>query len=297
MSGIKKINSTSPGVLRPVQVSDLQDLWDFFIESLALGGVNDTYPRIVSGFDVNVDNTITSGVMSYRGQLYFYDDSDPSGKLSIGSTMYAGTVEDSERTIANGAVINFYTKYKIQPVRDGLSNVIALPFSITLDILNSWKVSFIPSGSIISRMIADGAITQEKIAVDSVSGAVVMDNSIPMGKLQGGSFVNPTTVNESRALGPAREYVANRDTIYQVTVPSSSSTLGISFELPTPGVYVFYVTNSKSTSVAVNLKFAEVMSATLGNAPASETSKFTVYYCNDGSLIADQVTVKYSYKH
>ena len=111
MAGIKKINSTSPGVLRPVQVSDLQDIWDAIIESFASGSVNGATPQILSGFKVNEDNTLTSGVLSYGGQLYYYDDSDASGKLSIGSSMFAGTVEDSERTLADGSVIPFYTRY------------------------------------------------------------------------------------------------------------------------------------------------------------------------------------------
>ena len=184
MAGIKTINPASPGVLRPVQVSDLQDIWDAIIETLASRLYNGIVtPQILSGFAVNNDNTLTSGVLAYNGRLYYYDDSDASGKLSIGSLMFIGTVEDSERTLANGSVIPFYTKYKIQPIPTGLSNAQLLTSDIMSEELNQWRVAFIPSKSIQSWVIADGAVTTEKIAYKDVTTEKIADNAVTTEKI------------------------------------------------------------------------------------------------------------------
>lgn len=184
MAGIKKINSTSPGVLRPVQVSDLQDIWDAFIESLASSTANNNAVQILSGFNINGDKTLTSGVVACRGQLYYYDDSDASGKLSLDSTMFVGTVEDSERTLANGSVIPFYTKYKIQPTPDGLSNVFLITSNIAAEELDSWRVSFIHPESIAPFMIMSGSIGPLQLRNSAVISEKICDRAVTSEKIE-----------------------------------------------------------------------------------------------------------------
>ena len=327
MAGIKKLNSTKPGVLRPVQASDLQDIWDGLANALAsdtiTSATGDTEPaaevRIISGMHVTDSSFITSGVIAYNGELYYFDGD--TEVLQEDTILYLHKRNGPDRTLANGSVIPFYILNTVDSdPTDGVS--IGMATKVQLD---KWRMPLIPNDGINTGMIADGAVvasklaansvttekivdnavTTEKIAdnaitgrkmgINSVYGDAVRDKSIGMRKLQGGSFVNPGTVYKLVAVKAVESYVANRDNIYNVTIPNSSNTIGISFELSTTGVYVFYVTNNKSESVTTNIKFPGVMSASLGNAPAGKTSKFTVYYCDDGSLITDQVTVVSSY--
>ena len=190
MAGIKKINSTSPGVLRPVQVSDLQDIWDAIIESLASGTANNNAVQILSGFNINTDKTLTSGVLSYLGQLYYYDDSDASGKLSVDSTMFVGTVEDSERTLANGSVIPFYTRYKIQPTPEGLSNVFLITSNIAVEELNTWRISFIAPESIATYMIMRGAIGAMQLGTNAVTSEKIRNGAVTSEKIADGAVTS-----------------------------------------------------------------------------------------------------------
>lgn len=316
MAGIKKINSTSPGVLRPVQVSDLQDIWDAFIESLASSTANNNAVQILSGFNIKSDKTLTSGVVACRGQLYYYDDSDASGKLSFDSTMFAGTVEDSERTLANGSVIPFYTKYKIQPTPDGLSNVFLLTSNITAEELNQWRVSFIPPGGIfpymimngsigatqlgtnavISGKIADGAVTLGKLAANSVEGSNVQNGTIGMVKLRGGAFVRPlNSYLLSVTTAGIFTYMLDSDNIYQFLV-AGSGVLGLKFTIPI-GVTVFYVQNNLSKSLPVNVTFGSVSAGTAGDVPSGKRYKFTAYMCQSGEVVVDSVEVATFYAH
>lgn len=211
MAGIKTINPASPGVLRPVQVSDLQDIWDAIIESLALSTATGNMVQILSGFKVNDDNTLTSGVLAYRGQLYYYDDSDASGKLSIDSTMFVGTVEDSERTLANGSVIPFYTRYKIQPTPEGLSNVFLITSNIAVEELNMWRVSFIPPESILPYMIMNGSIGPIQLGINAVTSEKIANGAVTSGKIEDLSItedkINYNAVAEDRISDSA---VSNR---------------------------------------------------------------------------------------
>lgn len=314
MAGIKKINPASPGVLRPVQVSDLQDLWDAIIESFASGTANNNVVQILSGFNVNTDKTLTSGVLSYQGQLYYYDDSDASGKLSIDSTMFAGTVEDSERTLANGSVIPFYTRYKIQPTPEGLSNVFLITSNISVEELNMWRISFIapeslPSyvimngsigpmqlgnNAVTSEKIKDGAVTSGKIADNAVEGSNVQDNAIGMVKLNGGAFVRPLNSYLFTATNPISTFSLSSDNVYLITVVNGVS--GVKLNIPEDGVTVFYVKNNQNDLVPVNVAFGSVSAASVGDVPANKTYKFTVHACQS-SVVVDSVEVATLYRH
>lgn len=316
MAGIKKINQASPGVLRPVQVSDLQDIWDAIVESLASGTANNNAVQILSGFNIGQDKTLTSGVVSANGQLYYYDDSDASGKLSIGSMMFAGTVEDSERTLANGSVIPFYTKYKIQPAPEGLSNVFLLSDDITTETLNTWRLSFIApesirpymimSGSIgamqlgtnavTSEKIADGAVAPGKIAANSVEGSNVQNGTIGMVKLRGGAFVRPlNSYMLSVTTAGIFTYMLDSDSIYQFLVVGSG-VLGLKFTISI-GVTVFYVQNNLSKTLPVNVAFGSVIAGTAGDVPSGKRYKFTAYMCQSGEVVVDSVEVATFYAH
>lgn len=284
MAGIKKINPASPGVLRPVQVSDLQDIWDAIIESLASGSVYDNLPQILSGFKVNDDNTLTSGVVSSRGQLYYYDDSDASGKLSIGSAMFAGTVEDSERTLADGSVIPFYTKYKIQPTSTGLSNVKKLLSNITSNELNSMRVSFIPPESIGSLMIADGAIGSDELASGAVTQEKIADGAVGYDQIAdrgvGGiekvdnipSVRSPIgfTVFQETAF-PNASFVSGECEIY-TGIHRANVAIEKPMGLSLAGVNIMYICNTYSNSVKVTLPYGGVGDTSF-QLPANKTAK------------------------
>lgn len=316
MAGIKKINPASPGVLRPVQVSDLQDIWDAIIESLASDTANNNTAQILSGFNINTDKTLTSGVLAFGGRLYYYDDSDASGKLSIGSIMFIGTVEDSERTLANGSVIPFYTKYKIQPNPTGLSNAQIITSEIIAEELNMWRTSFIRPGSILpymimngsigpmqlginavtSEKIADGAVTLGKIAANSIEGSNVQNGTIGMVKLRGGAFVRPlNSYMLSVTTAGIFTYMLDSDNIYHFLV-AGSGVLGLKFTIPI-GVSVFYVQNNLSKSLPVNVAFGSVSAGTAGDVPPGKRYKFTAYMCSQSDVVIDSVEVATFYAH
>ena len=114
---IKTINSTQPNERRPLQVSDLQDIWtalnDIFGGTYNYFSEDDADRQILKGFDID-GNIVTSGVYAQGGGLYLLTDD-----VSIGTDLYIHDVAGDYRTLENGDVIPFSFVKVLNAVADG----------------------------------------------------------------------------------------------------------------------------------------------------------------------------------
>lgn len=137
---IRQINPSAPSVKRPVRLSDIQNIWSGLENALAADVT--TTPRIICGMQVKSDNTISSGVLAYKGKLYFYDATNQYQRLSIGSVVYAMIIENSDdlRTFGDGTARPF--DY-LQILGIGSSGTVVsqdtLTPSLTVAQLNAWR--------------------------------------------------------------------------------------------------------------------------------------------------------------
>lgn len=82
---MKTINDSNPGVKRPLRVSDLQAIWDGMAEMFK--GEAISTPRILSGFNLKSDGTLSAGVIVFNGKLYFHSDTG-ANVINFGDSVY-----------------------------------------------------------------------------------------------------------------------------------------------------------------------------------------------------------------
>lgn len=174
MAGIKNINVIS-GTGNPVQMQDLQNLWSA-INSLLRS--TKTPISIVAGFATANNDTGTNigeGIICYQGQAYYL----APGVAKIGQYLYANTVEDDQRVYEDGQSRYTYLNYVVNAsdsaVASGIGTLIG---QATAGNLASWKGVTIPAGSIVSSMLADGAVTTPKLAAQAVTSAKIADGAV-----------------------------------------------------------------------------------------------------------------------
>lgn len=174
MAGIKNINVVS-GTGNPVQMQDLQNLWSA-INSLLQA------PRtpiaIVAGFataSTSTGTAIGEGIICFQAQAYYL----APGVAKIGQYLYANTVEDDQRVYEDGQSRYTYLNYVVNAsdsaVASGIGTLIG---QATAGNLASWKGGTIPAGSIVSSMLADGAVTTPKLAAQAVTSAKIADGAV-----------------------------------------------------------------------------------------------------------------------
>jgi len=101
---IKKINPTDGGIKRPLRVSDLQKLWDA-INLIGVKGKQGTF--ILSGFEEDINNQLTEGVLAHGGKLY-YHPADPADPIRIGSDVYVSEKGNTDiRRFEDGTLKDF----------------------------------------------------------------------------------------------------------------------------------------------------------------------------------------------
>lgn len=174
---ILKINNANPGVLRPIKVADLQDLWNGIQTALATGTNN--APRIICGFDVDTSGDyLTAGVIAFNEKLYVYDASTP---ILIGSVLYGSEVSTGDtRLMGDGTTQLFSYALKVTTTETGNVRI----GTATVQNLEYWKRPLaIPNGFILAPMIAEGAVTEDQLANGSVHTGAIQDKAITSAKI------------------------------------------------------------------------------------------------------------------
>lgn len=233
MAGIKKINVVA-GTGNPVQMQDLQNLWDA-IASLTLNrsaGIS-----IVSGFAVS-GNQVGAGVMVFQGQAYYL----PPGTLAIGQYLYAQTAATDQRVYENNSTHNFYSNYTINVSNsDTTTGIGVLVGQATQDNIDTWKAAglSVPDNSITTEKLAPDAVTEDEIAPDAVTTEKIMNGNVTRQKLTGDSagslwfsrFTASFSVNKTTGAGTLLgvEHISGRNP-NEVIDPS-----GVGFRIQTSG--------------------------------------------------------------
>lgn len=159
MAGFKTLNSADPSVRRPLRVSDLQDLWDGL--GTIFAGVPENTVKVVSGFELDGDNTVLEGVLIYNHKLYYYE----GGLAVIGDTIYLYDEPSDLRTFADGQTRNF-SFINVATVAgiydDGLVAV-----QLTSEFISDKLVGAIADGSVTSSKLADNAVTVRALLAGS----------------------------------------------------------------------------------------------------------------------------------
>lgn len=174
---ILKINNANPGVKRPIKVEDLQDLWSGIQTALATGTNN--APRIICGFDVDTSGDyLTAGVIAFNEKLYVYDASTP---ILIGSVLYGSEVSTGDtRVMGDGTTQLFSYALKVTTTEAGNVRI----GTAMVQNLEYWKRPLaIPAGYILTPMIADGAITEDQLANNSVHTGAIQDKAVTSAKI------------------------------------------------------------------------------------------------------------------
>lgn len=95
MAGFKKLNGEQPSVRRPFRISDLQDIWDGL--GTIFAGVPEDVVKVVSGFELDDDNTVLEGTLIYNGRLFYYE----GGSAMLGEQVCLYSVPSDLRMFAD----------------------------------------------------------------------------------------------------------------------------------------------------------------------------------------------------
>lgn len=174
MAGIKNINVVS-GTGNPVQMQDLQNLWSA-INSLLRS--TKTPISIVAGFATANSSTGTNigeGIICYQGQAYYL----AANSAKIGQYLYANTIQDEQRVYEDGTTRYTYQDYVVNAADNAsASGIGTLIGQATATNLASWKVGVLSDGSVTAAMLADGAVTTQKLASRAVTAANIADGAV-----------------------------------------------------------------------------------------------------------------------
>lgn len=162
---ILKLNSANPGVLRPLKVQDLADLWYGLNTALAQG--TETSPRILCGFNVSNDgDSFTSGVIAYNGRLYLYDDTDP---IYFEDSIYGAEISTDDNRVMGDGTTQLFSYACIATKNSTLPGAVFIGEASPSNI-KAWRGPLsIPDFSIVEKMIAGLAISTSKLANSAVT--------------------------------------------------------------------------------------------------------------------------------
>lgn len=170
---IKRINDTLPGVERPFRLQDIQDVWTGLQQTLALGG--DT--RIVCGFNINVNGTLSSGVLSYDNRLWVYD-TDNTGVIRINDNLYISEISSEDMRVFKDGSTQIFSYNMVVTNSTGIQIGQA-----TQQNLNIWKTPFIGQNMITTALLANGCVTSLKLGASAVQTDHILTNAVTYDKL------------------------------------------------------------------------------------------------------------------
>lgn len=154
---IKHFNSVVSTVERPLRLSDIQQIWDALNQVFA----NDDF-RVIAGLNYDdASGTLSKGIASYRGQLYYYGG---GSNIQPNTTLYYGRIEGSTRTFANGNSYPFDFDYIISATQPAQESGILLPASRNnAEYLESKRLGAVGVGTITNDKLAQAAVTSDKL--------------------------------------------------------------------------------------------------------------------------------------
>lgn len=193
MAGLKDINYSQANIAGtgiPVQIQDLQQLWEAF-DAFATS-VDATTPRIISGFEDTSTGGLTGGIIAFNNKAYYL----PNGKITsqFNRHLYVNSVENSQsqRVAENGQIFNFYKDRVVNTGANGsISGLGTYIGEATAANVKAWKGSFsLDNGSVTTPVLADGAVTTAKLANNSVTNPIIADGAVSNSKIAYGAVNN-----------------------------------------------------------------------------------------------------------
>jgi hypothetical protein len=154
------------GTGNPVFITDLSNLprqINYLKAAINLFGQN---IAILHGFDKNGDGSYTPGIILYKGVMYSY----PGESIPAGSYLHSREILYGERVAENGVIYNAFKRYEFvaNDVDTGDDLITSEP--LTDDYVAELKNAAQGIPPITTDMIADGAVTAEKIAEGILTG-------------------------------------------------------------------------------------------------------------------------------
>lgn len=221
---ILKLNSTQPGVRRPLRVEDIQNVWDGLAQAFT-GGIPTDQPRIICGFEL-AGLAYGPGVIAYQGKLYV-----SASNVSIGQRLYGDLAPSNDiRTLSDGTQIDFSSQYVVTTTATATSVLIG---SVSPANINLWSAPRIPGRYITESMLDSSSVNNRVIAYGAVNNKS-LDPSLAACYVSGIANVN----------------IDNTSTILLHNYLKSSTTTAGAFEIPA------FNLNSSGTSgsISVTLK-------------------------------------------
>lgn len=154
---IKRFNSVVDTVERPLRLSDIQHIWT------ALNQVFDNGDfRVIAGLNYDdASGTLSKGIASYKGQLYYYGG---GGNIRPNTILYYGRIEGSTRIFANGNSYPFDFDYIISATQPAQESGILLPASRNnAEYLESKRLGAVGVGTITNDKLAQASVTSDKL--------------------------------------------------------------------------------------------------------------------------------------
>ena len=219
MAGLKDINYSQANIAGtgiPVQIQDLQQLWEAF-DAFATS-VDTTTPRIISGFEDTSTGGLTGGIIAFNNKAYYL----PNGKITSQANrhLYVNSVENSQsqRVAENGQPFNFYKDRVVNTAANGSATGLgAYIGEATAANIALWKGVFtLEDGSVTNPKIADGAVTTSKIADGAVTTSKIADGAVTTSKIPNSSITEAKIATNA----------ITSDKIYPNTITDADIALG-----------------------------------------------------------------------
>lgn len=209
----KRLNNVNPGVKRPLQVSDLQDIWDG-ITDLAVG--TQGAPRVIAGMDIS-GTTVSQGLIAFNGGLYL-----TQGAYTVGQSLYAHEDAGESRSFGDNTTQVFnYVRTADTSATNG-----TLIGQMTLANLILWKTRGIPAGGIVGAMLASGAV-----GTDALATACVTNDKVANG-LSGSKLLN-TSIPDSKIISVSADKITGE--LDPSAIPTDTFTVSAKIEIGTTG--------------------------------------------------------------
>lgn len=216
MAGIKDINTVS-GTGNPVQMQDLQNIWEALTTLMLPRGygpanaIGANTPYIVSGF-MRTSAGFSPGVILYQGVSYY-----SANTLQPNTHLYVQRLSEDSRTYEDGTARMFYNNYVVNNASNATTTGIGTYIGqLTPANADLWKAPYLRSRSVIADSMADNAVVARTIANNSValSKTTISVFSVMINRAGSTSSIMAT-------LGPAYSGVSPLEFIGSISSPGN----------------------------------------------------------------------------